>query len=512
MADFKRWADEQNLMPAPADAAEQWRERIEILLDGRANFLGRPDPTLWKSGDVHELLMVHAVTRQYDGWNLADHAPSAVREFLCFLDRTDRLHPASTRVGTLLKELDRLAPKFPSAMADSSRWRLAKRVFTAMVSDGVRLDDEAEVDRWAEQFSARGPQQRRATLGDLIDSEPGYGTGKLLIHEGKVALLRPGATISKHMVWRDAPCDCPDHGEYPPAALPAKAELARMVPGSGVLRRLVEFGSWAGHDGQPVDKRGELHGDSLRTAAMALGFPSDGISRMSDLPGLVMLWRLSLEFGVLSLRRTRVVAGPGLHLAEQVLRGAAEADDALTLWAGIYDELLCPAPLSGAAQSADALAEWLGVWAPRFFGLLYALGQDTGWADLDGLIARLLDEHAELLPPAEHGVVFTELASLAVRQPLADLAWHGAVEVSQPAAEPREQFAVAAREEAPRLGTQPWALSAWPGIRVRLTDLGRYVVRQGLLAEGERAPLVDAAPPTVQLALPARSVSARIMA
>ncbi len=510
VSDFTQWAADLHLLPASADAEKQWRQRIAILLDGRADFLNKPDPTLWKSGDVHELLMVHVVTRQFDTWDLAERAPSAVREFLCFLDQTGRLHPASTRVRTLLKELDRLAPNFPAAMADSSRWRLAKRVFTAMVSDGVQLEDEAEVDCWAEQFSARGPAERRGVLGELMDSEPGYGAAKLLVHEGQVALLEPGTPVSKHMVWRDAPCDCPDHGgEYPPVALPGKAELAQMVPGygSGVLRRLVEFGRWAGDDGRPVDKRGELARDSLRAAAAALDLPSDGISRPYDLPALAKLWRLSLDFGVLALRRTRVIAGPGLHLAEQVLRGDAEPGEALTLWAGLYDELLFPDPAPAAVESTEAVGDWLQIWPPRIFGLLYRLGPDSDWAQLDDVTAQLLDDYAHLIPPAD-SAVFTELASLAARQPLADLAEHGAVEISPPPAELQERFPVPAREGARKLGTQLWTLFPLPGIRIRLTDLGRYVARERLLAEGARVPLAEPGALALQLATPGGSASA----
>lgn len=77
MKDFAQWATERDLVPGAPDAAKRWRERIEILIDGRADYLGKPDPTLWKSGDVHELLMVHVVTRQFDAWNLAEQAPAA---------------------------------------------------------------------------------------------------------------------------------------------------------------------------------------------------------------------------------------------------------------------------------------------------------------------------------------------------------------------------------------------------------------------------------------------------
>jgi len=497
VGDFAAWASERDLIPAGAEAARQWRQRIEILLDGRADFLGKPDPALWRSGDVHELLMTHVVTRQYDAWNLAEHAPSAVGQFLGFLDQTQRLHPASTRVSTLLKELGRLAPRFPEAMADSSRWRLAKRVFTAMAADGVRRDDQVDVDRWAERFSALGPAQRRAVLGDLVDQEPGYASGRLMIHDGQVAVLQPGRTASKHAVWPDAPCDCPDHREYPPVVLPGMPDLAAAVAGygSGLLRRLVELGRWASADGRPVDGRGEPPKEQVRAAAAALGLPADEeqVRRMRDLPGLARLWRLCVEFGVLSLRRTRVIQGPGLDLAERVVRGDAEPDEALGLWAGLYEELLdCYEAPGRVARDVALLRSWLEGWTPRFLGMLFTEGSDGGWSRLDEMIGRLLEENSGMLP--DDSEELTELASVAIRQPVADLAEHGAVEISPSPAELRERLPAAVRDASAALGVQSWAFSPPAGLRVRLTDLGRYAVRRQVLPEPAEVPVPAGVP------------------
>ncbi|GGM83725.1 hypothetical protein GCM10007977_101380 [Dactylosporangium sucinum] len=185
------------------------RDRITILLQGRADHLDRPDPTRWRSGDVHDLFMTHVVPRQVDAWDLAGQGVETIRDYLRFLDATDRLHPASTRVPTLLKELDRLAPRYPTAMADTGRWRLAKRVFTAMLADGITLDTEpAVLDAWAERFSARDAEGRREVLGELMDQHPEYATGRVVIHDGQVAVLRAGLPAAKHLVWPDLACDC----------------------------------------------------------------------------------------------------------------------------------------------------------------------------------------------------------------------------------------------------------------------------------------------------------------
>lgn len=493
LRDFAEWCTERDVMPRAPDAAQRWRERIEILIDGRADYLGKPDPTRWKSGDVHELLMVHVVTRQFDRWDLAERAPAAVREFLRFLDETGRLHPASTRAATLLKELDRLAPRFPPAMADPSRWRLAKRVFTAMTAEGVPLDDAAQIDRWAQRFSALGPADRRRVLGELMDKNPGYGTGMMLIHDGQVAMLQPGRIASKHVVFPGAPCDCPHQQEYPPVVLPDEAELARTVAGqgSGVLRRLAELGAWAG-DGRPVGKDGELPKEALRTAAAVLHLPAGEATRMRDLPSLARMLRLSLEFGVLELRRTRVIPGPGLGVLGQVLRGQAQPADALALWTGLYHELLDTYRSPANSGDTAALGAWLDEWASRFLTLLLRHGSG-GWLPIDEVTTKMLNEHAGLLP-RDADAVFRELASIAVLQPLADLAQHGAVELSPSLGELAERLPANVRDSISPLGIQPGLLSPPPGLRVRLTDLGRYAVCQDLAAGGTHVPLPGTEP------------------
>ena len=110
--EFVGWARAQGYVPA--GGAVRLRDRIAILLQARADYLDKPDPTRWRSGDVHELLMAYVAPRQVDLWNLAEHGVATIRDYLRFLDATDRPHPASTRVATLLKEVDRLAPKYPA--------------------------------------------------------------------------------------------------------------------------------------------------------------------------------------------------------------------------------------------------------------------------------------------------------------------------------------------------------------------------------------------------------------
>lgn len=277
---FEAWAAIRGFLPADSEGRQVWRDRIEIILQGRGEYLGRPDATLWRSGDVHRVLMDHLVPRQNDAWGLAEHGVETLRRFLEFLDDTERLHPRSTKVTTLLKELDRAAPGFPAAMADTSRYRLAKRVWTAMRADGLSDDsDPAEIDRWAERFSTLDADGRRPVLGELLDENPEYAFARLLVHGGEVALLKPGMPADKRLIWPDAgecDCGCADRETPVPEGLPTERELGAAVAGSTLLQRLSALGAWASAQGRPVDRRGEPLRKELASVASAVGMAGAG--------------------------------------------------------------------------------------------------------------------------------------------------------------------------------------------------------------------------------------------
>jgi hypothetical protein len=344
MDEFVDWVHAHGRVPA--GEADRLRDRIAILLQARADHLDEPDPTRWRSGDVHELLMAYVAPRQVDVWHLAEHGVATIRDYLRFLDATDRLHPASTRVPTLLKEVDRLAPKYPAAMADTSRWRLAKRVFTAVLADGITLDAEpAVLDAWARRFSDRDAAGRRKVLGELMDQHPEYATGRIVIHSGQVAVLRAGLPALKHLVWPDLDCDCgcEQPAQFPPIALPDPAVLAKSVAadGAGLLRQLATLAGWVGGAGRTVDERGEVRKGERGDLLAALGLPAEAGQR-GEAPAVAALWRLAIEFDIIQIRRTRVVLGAGEDLVRAALSGEGNPQHTLDLWCELADALVHP--------------------------------------------------------------------------------------------------------------------------------------------------------------------------
>src|SRR6266511_2482414 len=91
---------------------------LRLMLQGRNDYLGKPDPTFWKSGDVREVLLELAVTRMTDLCDLVGHGAVSLRSYLRFLDETGWLHPGSATAKVLRNELGRAERAYPQAMAD----------------------------------------------------------------------------------------------------------------------------------------------------------------------------------------------------------------------------------------------------------------------------------------------------------------------------------------------------------------------------------------------------------
>jgi hypothetical protein len=125
-----------------------------------------------------------------------------------------------------------------------------------------------------------------------------------------------------------------------------------------------------------------------------------------------------------------------------------------------------------------------------------------GWLSLDDMTTEMLNEYTGSLPSG-HDALLPELASIAVPQPLAGLAEHGAVELSPSLAELAERLPAEVRASISPLGIQPGLLSPPPGLRVCLTDLSRYAVCQNLAGGGTHVPLAGPKPPGPRTAVSA---------
>lgn len=489
--DVREWLSSR----ADHDAADvDWRPggnalgSLEMLLRARQNWLGSPDPTLWKTGDAHRVLIDAAAPRLTDIHRLSEHGPAVLKILVDFLDSTDRFHPASMRVAALRKELDRAAAKFPAAMADESVWRLAKRVFTAMLADGVDLADDTAVDAWAATFSAAPAERRRAVLGILLDRKPELLTAQFVIRDDQVAAIAPGAPLPPQFRRHDPDtCECcRDAPANPPIALPALSELADAARESTLLRKMLACGRWA-VAGRAVSRHGFPSPADTGSLAAAMGMEvPDSVRDPRDNLGLIRVWRLALDAEVLRLHRTKVVAGPALAVLERAMAGAAEPDHTMQVWKDITGIAVTgPTRLATKDSLVAELNEFSRPWGPRALGELYRINDSVA---VDDLVDTLVTDYHG---PRADEMLFM-MTGAAVRNSLVAATEARVVTVTTPAdAEIGLDIAPLVDGADRILGDPAWAVAAVAGTSVELTSLGRYFVRLNLLAEGSHAPLLE---------------------
>jgi hypothetical protein len=489
------WRDFEAWRPAMRDDA--CPECLRLLLQGRIDYLAKPDPTHWKSGDVRELLLELAVTRMTDLCDLIAHGVPSLRCYLRFLDETEWLHPGSATMKVLRRELERAASSYPRAMADTSRWRLAKRLHTAMRADGVDFNDEDAMGAWVEAFNRRTPADRRDVLGGLLDAQPELGHARFVVHEGMVAAVDPDAPLPPKV--QPDPADEPA-GSYPPVTLADDHELATSARASSLLGRVVALARWIGA-GRPVSRRGELIPPDARALAGVLGLsealaeaPGGGkLTDMRDVPPLTMAFYLAVETELIAVRRTGILPGPRIGEFDRLDHGPDADEVALGLWEELFDLTARQAatPPADPQPPLNALSEWAGRWGPRALTMLY---ERQAAIEIAELVASLVSEHQATVDHGEFtegALVLAALLGLTVRATLAELADHGAVTITTPA--PADiQPATPAAPALAAIGLPAWALDDAAGVTARLTPLGTWAVRRALLAEGAQAPVSKA--------------------
>ncbi|MEH1053693.1 hypothetical protein V6U89_00530 [Micromonospora sp. CPCC 206171] len=198
---------------------------VEALLDHRWSdgdgLLGR-----WQPEDLEEALLdwfPRQVTLPPDQW--AGVAPT-VRAFVDFLFDQDLADRRCADRQLLHAALNKFDAPFADAMADQSRYGLAKFWTTRMLHEGVDPTDQVAAERF---------------IADL--------------HAGRVAVDHDllNQVMTNHLLGED-----PDrHPPLPPVAVPDDDTLRGLAADSVVVRRLRKLVQWLG-DGRTLTTTGRL--------------------------------------------------------------------------------------------------------------------------------------------------------------------------------------------------------------------------------------------------------------
>ncbi|MEU3253297.1 hypothetical protein [Streptomyces sp. NPDC006997] len=474
-----RWAGEQAL-PVDGFTAERALDyRHRATVDGR---LG-----LWESRHVEELLLswLPEQVTEDPGEEHAD-APATLRTLLRYLHATQLADPRGPVLEDSLAAVDATAGQYPVAMADRTRWGMAKFWAVTAAEQGVDVLDGAALQRFAE----------RAQRGEVV-----YDQQVL-----DVIMKRRLTGNTLHSVERAEP--------QLPVMLPPDGELRRRAEVLAILAQLRGLAEWAGRDGRAVTAAGRLRMTDARELVDVLdtGDEVDGVRSSADLPrlGLLLEWAKKARLVRVAKGRLYAVAKAGPVLADplqlwlrafdacfelrQALIGARSGWHVESMLFDVYEDILedvlntlysLPYPMPWPRLRDSVHLAYRGrfqlgggsdlrhrTWfehADRdlrtVLDLLDDLGaieRDRGMADPVFLDVDLSDSGPEL--PADMPPELAELLGVAEA-------------VTDPAARER---ADARREE----------LTAGPVELIRLTELGTRAVRQRLLAAGRDAPLV----------------------
>lgn len=303
---FAEWAEERSreVDPFVVDCALEFKWGYS---DGR---LGR-----WTTAAFRELLgewFPRKVTLDESAW------PAVVptlHGWVDFLQHAGLRDQQGDGPSALHRELDDLAVDFTAAMADVTKYGMAKFWATTMAEHGVDVSDEEAVQRF---------------ITDLNEGRIGYEESALSAVLGNLDNLNNAAGDQVGQ---------PEPSRMPPVRLAPETELAKGADENIAVQRLRALTQWAG-DGRALTQTGRLKLADARQLVDLLG-TSDVMDpvvgdRAVKTTSSAELYELDLTFQwAKAVRTVRVVKGRLVP----VKKNAALLGRPLELWGRAFDEV-----------------------------------------------------------------------------------------------------------------------------------------------------------------------------
>ncbi|GAA3159939.1 hypothetical protein GCM10010466_58460 [Planomonospora alba] len=471
------WAGERGL-EADGLVLSAALEARHVSVDGR---LGH-----WTPQEVRRVLL-EWIPRQVTAVpGELDTAPQSLLTLLRYLDACGLRDPRGATMAELERAVAETAAEYPAAMADPTRWGIAKFWAMTALEHGVDLTDGTAFARFRRDLDAGRVDYDQRVLDQLLQrrlTEPDLG--------GERAFPQP------------------------PVRLPPGTELAEAASGSAVLSRLAALVGWVGADGRALTAAGNLRLQDARELAELLGTGEQDLKvrTAAEMTGLGLLLAWVKKARLVRVSKGRLVrvakAAPLLrdplalwHRAFEAFLGLGEAVCApagrwtpASLLAADFDELL-PDALNSVygmphPMPMARLTETMWYACTEYHWDLSGEGDpvDGGWRErFDREVERAFAVLAELgAVELSHGVAdelySTDLHALRAAEGRPPSAYDGGPDGSGDRDLPDLPFPPQVRE---RL----LARLAEPGTLVRLTPLGVSAVRERMLAQGRDAPLL----------------------
>ncbi|MCT9930703.1 hypothetical protein N5079_10795 [Planotetraspora sp. A-T 1434] len=257
-------------------------DEVRLLCDYASDYLEVDELGDFRPGTFEELLLEIYPRKVIAPPESAPETVAAARTLVEFLLDTGEI--GSKTAARMRATIDEIEPEMPDALADTTKFGMAKSIFSAISADSLDLADPGAVQR-------------------AVD-EAGDGEA----------------------------CDCPGCAPLPPVRLAAPAELARAVRDVPLLREAHGLVAWMAGGGRTTTVRKALRVKDARQVAEELGV---------ERPALA--WRLAVDLGLVRVDGTAVLPGEGFRPL-----GSRPDEEVLDLWAGTVQFLIeAPMDITG---------------------------------------------------------------------------------------------------------------------------------------------------------------------
>ncbi|MEV0968682.1 hypothetical protein [Microtetraspora glauca] len=259
-------------------------DEVRLLCDYASDYLEVNELGDFRPGTFEELLLEIYPRKVIAPPESAGETVAAARTLVEFLVDTGEIAPKTAmRIRAVLDEIE---PEMPAALADTTKFGMAKSIFSAINADSLDLADPAAVQRAVEEF-------------DGLDEDA---------------------------------CDCPGCAPLPAVRLAPPSEIARAVREVPLLRDAHLLVEWMAEGGRTTTVR-----KALRVKDARLVTEEAGVER----PALA--WRLALDLGLARLEGTTVFVEEGF-----IPLASRDEEDLLDLWAATVEFLIeAPVDITG---------------------------------------------------------------------------------------------------------------------------------------------------------------------
>lgn len=312
---FAEWLQRRDARGADAEDAR-------LLLDWKWDY-GDGDYATWRRADVDELLLEHLPRKLSAPPAEAASIPASLAAFAAFLAEEGLLSNRSDAAEEVGRRALAQQRAFEDAMADPSRFGMAKRLFDFAGFDSDDIVDQDALDKAVARFNSLPFEERDRILG-----------------------------------LSDRPAPEPDLPLLPVLAIPSEAVLVALASEVPMLDAVERLHAAVGEAGIRLTKAGNPTVADGRRLADAVGVDADvrDIRSSAELPELFAIARVAQLVGALEIHGPRLRASPSwtergvVARWRDVVSGTLDAG-ASTLHFGAYT----PMPWQ-LAELADGLA------------------------------------------------------------------------------------------------------------------------------------------------------------